>query len=105
MAKVKSHPVINFPMYFLRTRIEVAVTDFATMSFESSLTLIARDLTFHIYSLDNKTADGVKMSGPVAGSFQCSLMKETSGEEPMAGVSRGKSVEQVEGASGCSFSH
>ena len=47
----------------------------------------------------------MKMSGPVAGSFQCSLMKETSGEEPMAGVSRGKSVEQVEGASGCSFSH
>ena len=56
------------------------------MSSESLMTLIARALTFHIYSLNNKTTDGVKLLGPVAGSFQCSLMKETFSEEPMAGV-------------------
>ena len=53
--KVKSHPVINFPTYFLRARVE------------SLLTLVARALTLHIYSLNRKTADGVKFSGPVAG--------------------------------------
>ena len=67
-------------------RVEVAVTNFATMSFESLMTLIVRALTFHIYSLNNKTDDGVKLSGLVARSFQCSLMKETFSEEPMAGV-------------------
>ena len=36
--------------------------------------------------MNDKTADGVKLSGPDAGSFQCSSMKETFGEEPMAGV-------------------
>ena len=80
------HPVKDFPNYFLRARVEVAVTDFVMTFFESLLTLIAWASTFHIYSVNDKMADGVKLSGPNAGSFQRSMMNGAVSEEPMAGV-------------------